>query len=189
LLHIVQGSVQKRKLLQRPFVRTPDIKWENNWRTKNSRHQYHRCFEVPYQPGTLKAVNLENGTETTVFEIKTSNTLKSIRLVADRTTIKANRNDLTYVTVEVMDENNRLVSNAEIPVQFSIEGEGGIAAVGNSNPKDVASFHTNERKTFKGRCLAILRPKGKPGKITLKATAYGLTTGQIIIKIGDRSGM
>src|SRR4051794_7617115 len=29
-------------------------------------------FEVPYQPGTLKAVNIENGKETAAFELKTA---------------------------------------------------------------------------------------------------------------------
>ncbi|MBS1521376.1 MAG: DUF4982 domain-containing protein [Bacteroidetes bacterium] len=138
-------------------------------------------FNVPYQPGNLKAVNVENGKETAEFELKTAGTAKSIRLKADRTGVKASRNDLSYVTVEIVDQHNQVVPNAEVPVQFSVEGEGELAAVGNANPRDVASFHKNERKTFNGRCLAILRPNGKPGVIKLKATAKGLAAAQITI--------
>ena len=139
-------------------------------------------FQVPYQPGILKAFNVENGKETAVAEFKTAGIAKRIRLIADRAKIKADRNDLSYVTVEVTDEQGQLVPNAEIPIQFSITGEGQIAAVGNANPTDVASFHNGKRKTFHGRCLAIVRPTGKVGPIELKATAEGLTAGKIVIK-------
>lgn len=139
-------------------------------------------FEVPYHPGTLKAVNVENGKETAAFELRTVGAAKRIRLKADRTKITASRNDLTYVTVEVVDENNQVVPAVEVPIQFSVEGVGELAAVGNGNPKDVASFHKGERKTFNGRCLAIVRPNGKAGIIKLKASSNGLTTAQITIR-------
>jgi beta-galactosidase len=138
-------------------------------------------FEVPYQPGTLKAVNVENGKETAAFELKTAGAPKRIRLIADRINIKANRNDLSYITVEVVDENNQVIPNVEVRVQFSVEGAGELAAVGNANPKDVASFHKPERKTFNGKCLAIVRPNGKAGVIKLKAMSNGLATAQITI--------
>ena len=138
-------------------------------------------FNVAYQPGTLTAVNVENGKETAAFELKTAGAVKRIRLIADRSRIKASRNDLSYVAVEVVDENNQVVPNLDVPIHFSVEGPGELAAAGNGNPKDVASFHQNEQKTFNGRCLAILRPKGKAGVIKLKATAIGLTGAQIIV--------
>jgi beta-galactosidase len=138
-------------------------------------------FEVPYRPGTLKAVNVENGKETAAFELKTAGAPQRIRLTADRNHIKASRNDLSYITVEVIDKDSQVVPNVEIPIQFSIEGVGEIAAVGNANPKDLASFHTMERKTFNGRCLAIVRPKGNTGVIKLSATSNGLIMAQIMI--------
>lgn len=139
-------------------------------------------FQVPYQPGKLKAVNIENGKETSSFELNTAGNPTRIRLAADRNNIKASGNDLSYVTVEILDENNEVVPNADLPIHFSIEGVGELAAVGNANPKDLASFQKNERKTFNGRCLAIIRPKSKGGIIKLRATAQGLAPAQIIIR-------
>lgn len=138
-------------------------------------------FKVPYQPGTLKAVNVENGKETDAVIFKTAGTLAHIRLSADRATINASRNDLSYVTLEVVDKNKQLVPNAEIAIHFSVMGAGELAAVGNANPTDVSSFQRPERKTFRGRCLAIVRPTGNPGLITLKATAAGMTPAQLVI--------
>lgn len=178
-------GAESKSLQVRVFSRAPMVRLLLNGKEvgeqKISDTSITAVFEVPYQPGTLKAVNVENGKETAVFELKTAGASKRIRLIADRKNIKANRNDLSYITAEVVDENNQVVPNAEMPIQFSVEGVGELAAVGNANPKDVASFHNGERKTFHGRCLAIVRPKGKAGTVKLKASAKGLATTEITI--------
>ncbi|HXL56672.1 MAG TPA: hypothetical protein VN958_10465, partial [Chitinophagaceae bacterium] len=104
------------------------------------------------------------------------------RLVADRTHIHASRNDLSYVTAEVLDEKGHVVPTAIIPLHFSITGEGEIAATGNANPSDMSSFQKPEQKTFRGKCLIIVRPKGEPGKIRLKAEGEGLKAGEVVIE-------
>lgn len=143
-------------------------------------------FKVPYEPGTLKAVNVEHGKETDAFELKTAGAAKRIRLTADRNKISASRNDLSYISVEVVDEKGQLVPNAAVPIQFSLSGVGELAGVGNASPTEMASFQRPERKTVNGKCLAILRPTGKRGTMTLKASASGLEGGQIIVTVqGD----
>lgn len=138
-------------------------------------------FNVPYQPGTLKAVNVVNGKEIDGIEFKTTGVATRIRLVADRSSIKASRNDLSYVMVEVTDDKGQVVPNAEILIQFAISGAGEIAGVGNASPTELASFQQPQRKTVNGKCLVIVRPTGKIGTITLKATANGLTPAQIAV--------
>ncbi|MEA5427873.1 glycoside hydrolase family 2 TIM barrel-domain containing protein [Arcicella lustrica] len=138
-------------------------------------------FQVPYQTGTLKAVNVENGIETQSVVLKTVGTANKIRLTADRTKIKASRNDLSFVAVEIVDENNQVVPTANVPIQFSISGEGELAGVGSASPTEMASFQQPKRNTTNGKCLAILRPTGKKGNIILKAYSNGLTAAQIVI--------
>jgi beta-galactosidase len=138
-------------------------------------------FDVPFQPGTLKAVNVVNGRETDAVEFKTAGAPKQIRLVADRLNIHASRNDLSYVMVEVADDKGQLVPNAAYLVHFSISGAGKIAGVGNSSPTDVASFQLPERKTVNGKCLVIVQPADKAGTITIKATADRLRPAQITL--------
>jgi beta-galactosidase len=102
-------------------------------------------------------------------------------LKADRSTIQASRNDLSYVTVEIVDDKNNVVPNANVPVEFSISGAGELTAVGNANPSEMASFHQSKRNTFRGKCLVILRPKGNAGDITLEATSPGLQSAKIVV--------
>jgi len=61
-------------------------------------------FEVEYQSGTLVARGFDNGKETATGELTTTGKPVAIRLMADRSTIKADVNDLSYVGVEVVDE-------------------------------------------------------------------------------------
>jgi beta-galactosidase len=140
-------------------------------------------FKIAYQPATLTAVNIENGKQTGTVAFKTTGTPARIILKADRSHIKSSRNDLSYVTVAVLDDKNQVVPWAKNLIKFSISGAGELAAVGSANPMVLASFHGSETKTFEGRCLAIVRPTGKQGKIFLKATASGLSPGQVVINV------
>ena len=140
-------------------------------------------FEVPYQPGELRAIGLTNGKRVASASLRTAGEPKEIRLTADRSKIRADRNDLSYVTVEIVDRHGTVVPNAAIPVRFTVTGAGELAATGSPSPNDASSFHLPLRKTYEGRCLAILRPKGGPGKITLKAEADGIKPATLVVKI------
>jgi len=137
-------------------------------------------FDVQYQPGTLVAKGYDNGTEVASSILKTTGDPVAIRLKADRNRLKADRNDLSYVSVEIVDANGNLVPNAEdIEVNYTITGNGELAGVGNGNPVDVSSFQQPKKKVWHGKGLAIIRPKGAPGKVTLKANAIGLKEGSV----------
>jgi beta-galactosidase len=139
-------------------------------------------FEVPYEAGELKAVGLKDGKEMETKVMKTTGTAAKIRLTADRSVITANRNDLSYITVEILDEAGALVPNVQPSVQFKVEGAGEIAAVENGNPTDMKSFHMPMVKCFNGRSLVILRPKGTAGHINLKAESAGLAGTEITVQ-------
>jgi beta-galactosidase len=138
-------------------------------------------FKVPYEPGVLKAIALENGKEVASKELKTTGSPAKVKLIADRTKIKSDRNDLSYVRVEITDAQGNFVPDAAVPVKFMVSGIGEIAGSGNALPNDMESFNSQVCKTYHGQALAILRPlkSQKSGTITLKAESDGLTTGEI----------
>ena len=80
-----------------------------------------------------------------------------------------------------MDEKGRLVPDA-LPIRFRITGNGEIIATANANPSGMESFQKPGHKTFQGKCLAIVRPKGNAGKIILRAEAEGLAAGEAVIE-------
>jgi beta-galactosidase len=140
-------------------------------------------FDVTYAPGELKAVALASGKPIAELAFKTAGKPVQLRLKADRASIRRNRNDLSYVTLEVLDQAGELVPDAVIPVSFSISGSAELAAVGTANPKDVQSFRSMRPKTFHGKCLAIVRPKGGVGAITVRAQADGLPAASLVVQV------
>ena len=125
---------------------------------------------------------MKNGKAVDSVVLQTAGKPAGIRLTADRTHIHASRNDLAYVTAEMVDAENRLVPDAVLPLHFSIDGNGEIIATGNANPSDVQSFQKPEHTTFRGKCLIIVRPSNKPGNIILKAEGHALTAGEVKIE-------
>jgi beta-galactosidase len=110
-------------------------------------------FDVTYQPGELRAIGLINGKPVANTTLKTAGPAKQLRLTADRSSIHADRNDLSYITVEIVDELGAVVPNAEMPVHFTITGVGELAATGSAAPNDASSFQAPLRKTYLPRPL------------------------------------
>ncbi|HJQ26939.1 MAG TPA: glycoside hydrolase family 2 TIM barrel-domain containing protein [Blastocatellia bacterium] len=140
-------------------------------------------FSVPYAPGELRAVAQAGGKEIASLAFATTGPPASLRLTADRPRLRADRNDLAYIKVEVLDQRGNLVPDAVVPVSFSVAGVAELAGVGSANPKDAASFRQPRRPTFQGRCLAVLRPTGRSGVITLRADAEGLQGAMIRLQV------
>jgi beta-galactosidase len=141
-------------------------------------------FEVPWEAGTLVARCFDNGRETGSQALKTSGKPMAVRLIADRTRIKADRNDLSYIRAEIIDSEGKIVPSADdIMVNFEVSGNGVIAGVGSGNPVDMSGFQQPKKKAYQGICLVILRPKATPGKIYISATAEGLKEASLKISV------
>jgi len=161
----------------------PDAQVVSNWRGMPLPNlPLTAKFEVPYEPGTLTAHCFDNGVETASEMIKTVGKPAAIRLSSDRSTIKADRNDLSYVMVEIIyAEGNEVLNADDIMVNFEISDNREIAGVGSNSPTDMSSFQQPRKKSLQGKCLAIVRPKGAAGKIVLTARAEGLMEAVAVI--------
>jgi beta-galactosidase len=153
-------------------------------RTK-SNDEYHVMWRVPFRPGTLKAVSRKNGKTVMTKEIKTAGAPLKIQLTADRTTIKADGKDLSFITVRVLDKNGNPVPDSDKLIEFSVAGSGKIVGTDNGYQADTVSLKTNKRKCWKGMALVIIQSSGKKGNITLRATSKGLQPAVLTLKTSD----
>ncbi len=133
----------------------------------------HLSWDVPYEPGTLKAVGRWHGNIVTQ-EIHTTSGPYAIRLSADRTKINADGEDIADIEVEVVDRHGWLVPTADNIIDFHVEGEGELAGTDNGNPMDTTNMKSPDRKTFNGLALAEIRSTRKAGTIRLAADSKGL---------------
>jgi beta-galactosidase len=92
------------------------------------------------------------------------------------------RNDLSFVKIEVIDSNGQVVPKDSISVKLIISGNGELIASGNANPKDMAGVNRPQMDTYKGKAIAIIRPKSI-GTIKIIAESMGMKAGELTIKV------
>jgi beta-galactosidase len=176
-----------KKFMVHVYTRSSQVKLELNGKMIGEQNvdqgkSITATFEVPYEPGTLIAHCFENGRETASQALATTGKPFAIRLIADRTKIKADLNDLSYVRAEITDSKGAIVPDADnIMVNFEVTGNGKVAGVGSGNPRDMSSFQQPGKKAYQGICLAIIKPEKTPGNINVRATAEGLKEASLVI--------
>ena len=132
-------------------------------------------MDTKYEPGTVKVVAYDkNGKAVAEKEIHTAGKPHHIELVADRSTIKADGKDLSFVTVKVVDKDGNLCPHADNQISFRVKGKGTYRAGANGDPTSLESFQTPRMKVFNGMMTAIVQSTEEAGTITLEATAKGL---------------
>ena len=142
-------------------------------------HRFKATFPVPYARGTLKAVGLSTNREVGESTLTTAGAPVGLRLSPDRRLLSADGQDLSFIVVEAVDAQGRFQPTANDEIQFSIDGPGLIAAVGNGDGRDESSYQGNRHKLFQGRALVVVRTTRRSGAIALSATASGLGTVRI----------
>jgi beta-galactosidase len=143
-----------------------------------------RWDDVVYQPGELKVIAYKKGEKWAEETMKTSGKAALLSIEAERTMIKSDGYDLSYLTVRVCDTNNNTVPRSSNLVNFSIEGQGEIVAVDNGDATNHQPFRANYVRAFNGMCLVIVKAKkGETGIIKIKAESKGLKAAGASIEI------
>lgn len=136
--------------------------------------EFKAIWDVPYQAGELKAIGYAANKPVNTAVLQSVSAPSQIKMTTDRAEMKADGQDLSYVTVELLDEKGNRNPKAENLVKFEIEGPGTIVGVGNANPVSTESYQASERKAWQGRCLVIIKSTRNQGKVILKASSVDL---------------
>ncbi len=182
-----KGS-EGKPLQVRVFTKASQVKLELNGNTIgeefiNENDQCIAVFEVPYQPGELTAIALNNGKEIARKILSTPGEPRSIRLTADRKMINADRSDLSFVKIEVVDKSGQVIMQNPVKIKIDVSGNGELIGSGNANPSDMTSVNNSELYTFRGKAQAIIRPFETPGEIAITVSSDGLQSGKIIVNV------
>jgi beta-galactosidase len=141
-------------------------------------------FTLPYQPGELRAEGLANAQpkESTTLPIadaqpaqsvtlQTAGKAETIRLTADRTTLKADGQDLAFITVELLDARGIPHPTAAPELSATVSGPATLAAFGNADIKDCSPLSDARHRAWQGRALLVVRSTAKTGTVTITVRA------------------
>jgi beta-galactosidase len=138
-------------------------------------------FKANYLPGVIQVKGYSDGKLVETERVETTGAATSIRCRPDRRNIKADNQDVSLVTVELTDDQGRVVPDANNTMHFSIEGHGKIIGLCNGDP----SCHILENQTtypaFNGLAMVFVQSTFNDGNITLRAESQGLNSTEVII--------
>jgi beta-galactosidase len=138
-----------------------------------------RWEDVTYEPGDVRVVAYQGAKKLGETTVRTAGPATKLRVTPDRTRLRTNGDDLSYVLVESVDKDGTLTPNAMNPVKLTVSGPATIAGVGNGDPHFPAEFDSNEVTLFYGKAMVIVRAdEGKGGAIKVRAETAGLTTAE-----------
>lgn len=140
--------------------------------------------DVIYQPGEVKVTAYdENGNPADEKIIKTAGKPHHLVLSSNRTSMKADGEDLVYITVQVADKNGNLVPTDTRKVNFKVSGAGKFRAAANGDPTCTELFHEPDMTLFSGALTAIIQSSEESGKIVFEAYAKGVKPAKIILNV------
>ena len=130
---------------------------------------------VVYEPGTVEVVTYRNGKEWARDKVKTAG--KASRLAAS---VDFAGEELTYVTIDVLDRAGSPVPDADNLLSFTVQGPAQLIGTDAGDPTSHVPFYSTSLPAFHGKASAIVRRTGK-GPVTLVCKSKGLKTTKITL--------
>jgi beta-galactosidase len=139
-------------------------------------------WQVPFEPGVLKAVGIKDGKAECEFALRTVGAASRIELLPDATKLLADNQDVCHVEFRIVDAQGVRVVDGTNGVTFSAEGPAKIIGIDNGDLNSPETGKGGVRKAYRGRGLAIVQATREAGKIRIVARAEGLREGAVEIE-------
>ena len=125
---------------------------------------------VTYAPGTLRAVAYDaQGRRAMERTLRTAGSPSRLTLQPDRTTLRADGDDLSFITVSLVDSRGTLCPDADDRVEFTVTGAGTLRGLCNGDATSLESFTGNAMHLFHGQLVLVVQSTTTPGTITVTA--------------------
>lgn len=140
-------------------------------KSKNLDRYRLRWNNVVYEPGELKVVAYDDNRNKAAEEtVHTAGVPVKIKLEADRRVIRADGDDIAFVTVSLLDKDGNEIPTSTDELLFSVEGKGKFKAACNGDATSLEPFTEPRMKLFSGKLVVLVQSITKKGTMTLKVT-------------------
>lgn len=142
-----------------------------------------RWNNVKYEPGEIKVVAYDyDGTAKGEKIIRTAGAPARIVLKADRNSISSKGEDLSFVTVSVVDKNGTPCPTASNNMKFNVSGAGKFRAACNGDATSLVAFNSTEMPLFSGELVVVVEGL-RHGTAMLSVSADGLPMATLPIEV------
>ena len=156
-------------------------------RQKSNESNLHRYrlmwMDTRYEPGTLRVVALDReGNSVAEKQIMTAGPPHHMELTADRSQIAADGQDISFITVTIVDEDGDPCPLADNQLNFNVTGSGKFKAVCNGDATSLEMFHLPTMKAFSGKLVVLVQSNAEPGEIQLNVSGDGLEAASMTLQ-------
>jgi len=140
-------------------------------------------FKVPFEAGTLKAVARSEDKVVATDELKTAGKAERIIFTSDlpATPLTPDWNDVRYITATLVDAAGTRIPESDTVIHFATTGPASLVAVDNGNLTDHDPYQATTRKVYYGNAVALVRATDSTGKVTVTASAEGLSSATVAL--------
>ena len=147
-------------------------------RTKNAAERLDRYRlrwnDVRYEPGEIRVVVYdEKGDKAGEQTVRTAGKAASLQTdvwTQNGGTLKADGNDMAFVTVSLTDKRGTLVPDGDDQLTFEVTGAGRFEAVCNGDATSLEPFVKPTMRLFNGQLVVIVRSGRQAGTVKLKVS-------------------
>ena len=119
-------------------------------------------YEVPYEPGTLKAVAYQKDRKLGEYELSTAKSVTKLKVCR----VTENERNIAYIKIWLVDDNGTINSQEAEKrlLHASVVGNGVLEGFGTANPSSEEDYFSDSVTTFDGSALAAVRWKDVKSK-------------------------
>lgn len=146
-----------------------------------------RWNEVKYEPGEIKVVVYDkDGKQVGEKTVRTAGKASAISLTGDLGTaiksLKADGDDMTFITVNVVDKDGNLCPDADNQISVSVTGAASFKGICNGDATSLEVFTRPTMKAFHGQLVIGIQSNGKVGDAIVNVSGKGVKAQSVKIK-------
>ena len=138
-------------------------------------------MDIPYEPGTLEAVAFRGGEKVASVQLCTTGKPAALAASADRPVICADRQDLSFIALSIVDENGRRVPCDTRTLHIEVSGAGHLAGIGSGNPCTTESYGVPFCQAYEGRAMAAVIADSE-GDIQVRVWADDVEPAEVTVR-------
>lgn len=125
-------------------------------------------WHLPYAPGKLEAIGYNKGKEVARYHLVTTEKAVNVSVIPDCTTLKADGQDLSHITIQLLDADGNLVQTDDKLLSVRIKGEGKFLCIDNGDLRAEKTFAGSQLKSYFGKALVVVQSTRKAGTMTIE---------------------
>lgn len=130
---------------------------------------YRAIFKSRYQIGKIEAIALDNNKKEIERSYLLSGNEIRLNVSLSKNKIKNDSNDLIFMEMEFVDENNIIYSDIETPINIETSDNISLFGMGSAITSTNESYLSNKFNSYQGRAVAIFKSNSsKSGKAQIK---------------------